>query len=139
VPQEQFAKSLVPVLPEGLRIKQVQEVQPGAPAMQTQVIATEYRVVVDWDAPAEAVTARVGRLLAETELPHQRSGKRYDLRPLIERLQVEEVSGGEVVLHMRLSARPGATARPEAVLDTLGLGDAFARYRRTRLILDGPG
>ncbi len=139
VAQEPFTKSLVPVLPEGLRIKQVQEVQAGAPAMQTQVVATEYRVVVDWDEPAEAVAARVGGILAETELPHQRRGKRYDLRPLIDRLQVEEVSGGKVVLHMQLSARPGATARPEAVLDTLGLGDAFARYRRTRLILDGPG
>lgn len=139
VPQEQLAKSLVPVLPEGLRIKQVQEVQPGAPAMQTRITATEYRVVVDWDEPAEAVAGRVGRILAETELPHQRRGKRYDLRPLIERLQVEEVSGGRVVLYIRLSARPGATGRPEAVLDKLGLGDAFARYRRTRLILDGPG
>lgn len=139
VPQERLAKSLVSVLPEGLSIHQMQEVQPGAPAMQTQVIATEYRVVVDWDAPAEAIAARIGRLVAETELPHQRRGKRYDLRPLIERLQVEEVSGGKAVLYMRLSARPGATARPEAVLDTLGLGDAFARYRRTRLILDGPG
>jgi hypothetical protein len=40
---------------------------------------------------------------------------------------------------MRLSARPGATGRPEAVLDVLGMGDAFARYRRSRLILDDAG
>jgi hypothetical protein len=40
---------------------------------------------------------------------------------------------------MRLSARPGATGRPEAVLDVLGMGDAFARYRRTRIVLEEEG
>jgi hypothetical protein len=39
------------------------------------------------------------------------------------------------VMGMRLSARPTATGRPEAVLDVLGLGEAFARYQRTGLIL----
>jgi radical SAM-linked protein len=132
---KQFAKSLVPVLPEGLTVKRVQEVDPGAPAMQTQVVATEYHVIVEWDRSLEEARARVERALAADELPHERRGKRYDLRPLIEDLQLEEVSDGKVILDMRLSARPGATGRPEAVLDVLGMGDAFARYRRTRLIL----
>jgi hypothetical protein len=40
------------------------------------------------------------------------------------------------VLGMRLAARPKATGRPEAVIDVLGMGGAFARYQRTGLILD---
>jgi hypothetical protein len=39
-----------------------------------------------------------------------------------------------VVLGMQLASREGATARPEAVLDVLGMGDAFARYHRRGLI-----
>lgn len=133
---DHFARSLVPVLPEGLTVKRVQKVDPGAPAMQTQVVATEYRVIVEWDGSPEEARARIECALAADELPHERRGKRYDLRPLIENLQLEGVSDGKAVLDMRLSARPGATGRPEAVLDVLGMGNAFARYRRTRLILD---
>jgi len=136
---EQLTRSLVPVLPDGLRVKRVQEVDPRAPAMQTRVVATEYRVIVEWDGSAEAAQDHVERALAAEELPHERRGKRYDLRPLIEDLQLEDVTEGNAVLNMRLSARPGATGRPEAVLDVLGMGDAFARYRRTRIVLEEEG
>ena len=136
---EQFTKSLVPVLPDGLCVKRVQEVDSRGPAMQTRVVATEYRVIVDWEGSAEAAQDRVERVLAAEKLPHERRGKRYDLRPLIEDLQLEDVSEGKAVFAMRLSARPGATGRPEAVLDVLGLGDAFARYRRSRIVLKEKG
>ncbi len=136
VDQREFSQSLIPVLPEGLKLRSVQEVRSEAPAMQTQVVATEYLVTIDWDQPVDTVSARVDQILAETEIPHARRGKRYNLRPLIESLELEDVSEGEVVLTMRLSARPGASGRPEAVLDALGVGDAFARYHRTMVILD---
>ncbi len=139
VDQREFSQSLVPVLPEGLKLRQVQEVRSGAPAMQTQVVATEYRVRVDWDQPAKTAKTRIAQMLAETEITHTRRGKRYNLRPLIERLELEDVSEERAVLHMRLSARPGASGRPEAVLDALGLGDAFARYHRTRVMLKATG
>ncbi len=139
LPLGQFTRSLVPVLPPGLTVSQVQEVDPDAPAMQTQVVATEYRVVVDCECSPESLETRVDRLLAAQELPHQRRGKRYNLRPLVESLRLKDMSDEKAVLDMRLSARPGATGRPEAVLDVLGMGDAFARYRRQRLILQDTG
>lgn len=129
-----FAKVLTPVLPEGLEVREVCQVNPDAPAMQTQIVATEYRAIVDWQEPAGAVETRIERALSAGELPHQRRGRRYNLRPLIEDLWLEQISDGRAVLGMRLSARPGATGRPEAVLDVLGMGDAFARYQRRRLI-----
>jgi len=132
---EDFTRSLLPVLPEGLVIKQVEQVEPGAPAMQTQVVATEYRVVLDWDGPQAEIEDRIERLLASAELPHDRRGRHYNLRPLIEALRLDGVSAGKAAISMRLSAEPGATGRPEAVVDWLSLGDAFARYRRTGLVL----
>jgi len=130
---EDFVEALRPVLPEGLSVYQVRQVALKSPAMQTQTVAAEYRVTVEWGETVEQIEARVERVLAAENLPHERRGKRYDLRPLIERLEVEQVDGGEVVLGMQLVARPGATARPEAVLDVLGMGEAFARYHRRRL------
>ncbi len=147
---EDFARVLVPVLPDGLTISQVRQVMLNEPALQTQIVAAEYCVTVEWypdlvegwDEPTEAVETRIERVLAATELLQERRGRRYDLRPLIERLWLERcpeivegrVVGGEVVLGMQLAARAGATARPEAVLDVLGMGEAFARYHRRRLL-----
>ena len=97
---------------------------------------------VEAPASAPAVDPELERVLAATELPQERRDRWYDLRPLIERLWLERcpesvegrVVGGEVVLGMQLAARAGATARPEAVLDVLGMGEAFARYHRQRLL-----
>ena len=132
---EDVTKMTVPVLPDGMAIKELRQVDPKAPAMQTQVVGTVYRVTAEWEEPVEDVEARIERTLAAEELHHERRGKRYDLRPLIEELRLVEVTEGTVTLHMQLSARPGATGRPEAVLDVLGMGDAFTRYYREGLIL----
>jgi hypothetical protein len=65
-----------------------------------------------------------------TSIPRERRGKSYDLRPLIESLEVSP----EGTIHMRLSAREGATGRPEEVLDILGIAFEGTRIERTRLI-----
>lgn len=133
---EEIVAALKPVLPEGLRVSRVCRVEKKEPALPTQVTAVEYRVTVEWRETEAQVLTRVERLLAAVELPQERRGRRYDLRPLIERLWVEKVCPGEVVLGMQLAAREGATARPEAVLEALGMGGAFARFHRYRLCIE---
>jgi radical SAM-linked protein len=132
----EIAAALAPVLPDGLRVSQVRRVGTQEPALQTQIAAAEYLVTVEWEESADEVGARIERLLAVAELPQERRGRRYDLRPLIERLWLERAGGGEVVLGMQLAAREGATARPEAVLAALEMGAGFARYHRQRLLPD---
>jgi radical SAM-linked protein len=131
---EDFARAVASVLPDGLVISQVHQVRLKEPPLQTQVVASEYRVTVEWNEPAELAEARIERLLAAAELPLERRGRRYNLRPLIERLWLERADGTEVMLGMQLAAREGATARPEAVLEVLGMGGGFARYHRRRLL-----
>jgi radical SAM-linked protein len=132
---EDVSSALMPVLPEGLTIKDVQQVDPKAPAMQTRVIATVYRVTIEWDGSREEIGKRLERASDADELLHERGGRRYNLRPLIEDLDLTEATADTVTLRMQLSARPRATGRPEAVLDVLGLGEAYVRYYRERLIL----
>ena len=131
---EGFVKALVSVLPKGLAVGQVQQVDLKEPAMQTRILAMEYRVEVEWGEPVAEVETRIEQALAATELPHERRGRRYNLRPLIEELWLVQATGGEVVLGMRLAAREKATGRPEAVLEVLGMGESFTRYHRRRLI-----
>jgi len=125
---------LAGVLPAGLSADLVEEVPLEAPALQALIAAAEYVVTVEWDEPAAHVEARIARLLGLSELPLDQRGRRSDLRPLIEGLWLESALAGQVRLKMRLAARAGATARPEAVLEALGLGKAFARFHRERLV-----
>jgi len=133
-----FKARVAPVSPEGLYVQEVFPIPLNAGALPPQVISAEYRV---WVPSAmmqpHTLLQAVARLLAASEWPAERRGRSYDLRPLIERLVVgEEASDGEwQALDMRLAARPGATARPEAVLEALGLNSMPARYYRQRLIL----
>jgi radical SAM-linked protein len=147
LPVEELARAVVPVLPAGLSISQVSQVEPQEPPLQTRVVAAEYHVTVELPpeflAGSEKVTpqveARIARALAASEIPQERRGRRYDLRPLLERLWLERTGQGEVLLGMQLAAREGATARPEAVLEALGMSRAFARYHREKLILTPQG
>jgi radical SAM-linked protein len=140
---EQLAKDLVRVLPDGLTVSDVRQVTLKEPALPVQVVSAEYRVDVETGKSAEAIAERIEQVVQAKELPQERKragreNRSYDLRPLIERLELEqsEAAEGIAVLGMQLAARQGATARPEAVLAAMGLADVFARYHRRRLVLE---
>lgn len=115
--------------PPGLILHKVEQVDERAPALQTQVVAAEYEVTL-LDDPAPDLDARIAALLARSSLPRERRGREYDLRPLILSLEIIERS----TLRMVLSAREGATGRPEEVLAELGIPLEATRIERTRLI-----
>jgi radical SAM-linked protein len=130
VEPERIVQALTRTLPEGLAIRSIEEVPPGAPPLPAQVVAAGYAVTVETMVPADEIRRRIEELLAAETLPRERRGRPYDLRPLILDLQLEEARAGECVLRMLLSAREGATGRPEEVLDALGLADGFFRVTR---------
>lgn len=128
--------------PPGLEILSGALVPLNQPALQTQVQSAEYLACpLDPLDPARLAGA-VAELLAAAALPRERHrkpgapGKPYDLRPLIEALQVlESDSPDRPRLFMRLAAREGATGRPEELLAALGQEPAAWRIERTRLVL----
>ncbi len=120
-------------LPAGIAILDVKSVDEGEPALQTQIRSAEYEVRLVEGGEAMELQAAIERLLAATGLPRERRGKAYDLRPLVEDLSLLQASN--TVLFMRLSAREGATGRPEEVLAELGIPANSTRIERTRLIL----
>lgn len=116
--------------PPGLTILSVAQVAERAPALQTQVVAAEYEVTLLETGSGPGLAQRAADLLTRQSLPRTRRGKGYDLRPLIQSL-----AWRDGLLNMTLSAREGATGRPEEVLDALGIPIENARIERTRLIL----
>jgi radical SAM-linked protein len=117
-------------LPSGLQVLGVQQVDERAPALQTQVTSSEYEVTLRETIAGSELEQRIDSVIESKAIPRERRGKMYDLRPLIEELHL--LPDGKIF--MRLSAREGATGRPEEVLDVLGIAFEGTRVERTRLI-----
>lgn len=125
--------------PAGLTVLAAEPVPETAPALETQIVAAEYRIELYEVKPA-AVQAAVEALLVAPTLPRERRGKPYDLRPLIEAISLQPLAVSEqpsaVVVHARLTARPGATGRPDELLAALGYANTPRRCTRVRLLLN---
>lgn len=156
-----YVEALQSAAPPGLTILSVEPVAEAGPALQTQVASAEYAVTILDPVDESALAQRLAAALAAESLPRERRGKTYNLRPLLEELSIlpaalpasatsrgklravsriepREVQAEtqELRVFMRLAARAGATARPEEVLDVLGIPLESARIARTRLILN---
>jgi len=121
-------------VPPGLKILNVAGVDEKDPPLQTQILAAEYGVILPKEADRAGLNRRLESVLASNSLPRERRGKAYDLRPLIAELRLEPEALENTCLSMRLSAREGATGRPEEVLDALDIPIDGARIERTQLI-----
>ena len=134
IPLEGLKERIQAAVPSGLQILKVDSVDEKLPALQTLVAEAEYEAVLTEPADGSMLKQRAAEMLAASSLPRERRGKSYDLRPLIGRVDVIETPQGGLHLTMRLSAREGATGRPEEVLDQLGIPADTVRVERTRLI-----
>ncbi|MBC8334600.1 MAG: DUF2344 domain-containing protein [Anaerolineales bacterium] len=143
-----IGEKLQSAVPEGIAILDVQEVELGSPALQTQIVSSEYEVTLLDENPASLINEKLATLMeAESILRPKRVKHKkrkhftsapptYDLRPLILKL-VKLPPGKEdnaIRLFMHLSAREGATGRPDEVLAELGIPVEDVRVERTKLI-----
>ena len=134
IPAEEIASRLKDNLPPDIKVTNVESVDERAPALQTQVLSASYEVHLTEPVDGSDLTRKVEELIMSESLPRERRRKSYDLRPLIEVLSVVTEANGKVWLRMTLSARDGATGRPEEVLNALGIEPEYTRVERTHLI-----
>ncbi|HMD89672.1 MAG TPA: TIGR03936 family radical SAM-associated protein [Anaerolineaceae bacterium] len=127
--------ALIKALPPGIEIIQLSLTGLQEAALPTQVIASDYLAILLESISACELENRIQRLLEMSQIPRERHGKTYDLRPLVEQLMSIPEKDGYIAVFMRLSAREGATGRPEEVLAALNLDPMAARIQRTSLIL----
>jgi radical SAM-linked protein len=109
-------------LPTGIHVNSVNNIDDALPPLQTEVIAAEFEVdftEFDFSQLAEAgVEMRVAKMLSIEEIIRERRGKTYNLRPLIEFANYDATTK---IMTLRLTAKEGATGRPEEVLAELGI------------------
>ena len=137
-PLPEIHLALEAAAPPGFTILEVVEVEPRLPALQTQVIAAEYTLTLLEAVPD--LEKRIDRLKGSPSLPRERRGKPYDLRPLVEQITpLPPDEAGMPRFHLRLTAREGATGRPEEVLAVLEIPLEMARVHRTGLRMEQKG
>lgn len=134
IPTEEIAARLKDSLPPDIQVTHVENVDERGPALQTQVLSAMYDVHLTEPVNGSDLTRKVEELVLSEFLPRERRGKFYDLRPLIETLDVITEADGNVWMQMKLAARDGATGRPEEVLNALGIEPEYTLVERTLLI-----
>jgi radical SAM-linked protein len=127
---EDIASNLQANVPPGLTILDAKPVDVRAPSLQSQVMGAEYEVKITKTGSASGLNEKVASVLESESIPRVRRKKAYDLRPLIEELTLSVNNQ----LFMRLSARAGATGRPEEVLTVMGIPVEDVRIERTKLL-----
>jgi radical SAM-linked protein len=129
IPLEGLREKLQATLPTGIQVTNVESVDERAPTLQTQVVSAEYEVSLADAGFGSDVKRKIESVLASESIIRTRREKEYDLRPLIETLDLWD---GKIL--MKLAAREGATGRPEEVLDELGIAFEDTRIERTNLL-----
>jgi radical SAM-linked protein len=137
-PIEGLARRLQDVAPEGLTVHAFAKVPPKGPALQTLMAAADYVITfLEEDMDAEDLAERVRGFLSQPRVERVRRGTRksatYDLRPLVRNL----ATTSDGALHATLSLGEAGTARPDELLDALGLSGALVAVHRRRLHLRG--
>jgi radical SAM-linked protein len=139
IPLEGLSERLQATLPTGIRVLNVETVDERLPALQTLVASAEYEVTLTEPMDRPELEQRIEHVMRAESLPRERRGKVYDLRPLIEGIALTpnpSLKEREPKISMRLTAREGATGRPEEVLDVLGISFEETRIERTKLIFN---
>ena len=130
IPLDGLCEKLQGTLPTGIQVSNVESVDEHSPALQTQVASAEYDVHLTESVDGLDLKQRIESVMESESIIRERRGKTYDLRPLIEELNLSS----EGKIQMRLAARDGATGRPEEVLDMLGIAFEGTRIERTQII-----
>ena len=110
LPAWRVREALIGWLPDGWSLVDLYDVWPAGPPLAGRVVAADYRIVLEADAPGEIVADAARVLLGSATLQRNRprgaETVRYDLRPLIVDLGVDP--GPPVVVRTRTRFHPGS-------------------------------
>ena len=133
IPIPDVEAALIQVLPPGIEIIKLEQVEESLPSLQAIVKSLEYTVTLY--EYKDSLDEQLADLISSKSILRERRGKTYDLRPLIEELtHIEDDPQGHNRLFMRLTAQSGATGRPEEVLAELQIPAETTHIHRTRVI-----
>jgi radical SAM-linked protein len=130
---EDVKSALTNAAPPGLEILDIKSVELQAPSLQSIVESSEYSITLA--EPMPDISQRIAALVSSRTLPRIWRGKDYDLRALIHYIEFAgDDEHGRHRIITQLSAKEGATGRPEEVILALGAEPKTSQVHRTRLV-----
>jgi radical SAM-linked protein len=133
MPPQRVLQGLTHRLPDGLTVVGVTPVYGRALALPALLHGADYESVIETGLSVAEARRQCQALLTRESMPRVYRGKAYDLRPLIDGLEVVEMNSRHLLMRMQLAAGERGTGRPEEVLDELGWADLPHRRHRRRL------
>jgi len=125
---------LTAALPPGIKIHQIDSVPLNSPTPQSRIIAADYQVNLPAIGSFEDLDQQIHDILNVEHLIQERRGKKYDLRPLILDLIVEQGETDKWIIRMRLVTGSQGSGRPDEVLRALNLDPFSADIERLRMV-----
>jgi len=106
-----------PYLPVGMVTQQIEPIDLSAPSRQQFVDFSDYSIIFLDSLSQSALSSLVESIqISESILFVKHSGKQYDLKPLIRSISSQDNSKKGPSLYVSLSSAPGATGRPDHLL-----------------------
>lgn len=142
VPLDELSTRIREKLPPGVRLLNATEVPFKTVSPQSLTIGADYTVLIYADAgevTERELEAKIEAFLEKREVwrERERHGQRYryNLRPLVLELRYSGFDNVEAEhsIFMRVQMRPGATGRPDELVDALGFDDYARTLRRERI------
>lgn len=127
---------MIKAMAPGIVVHSLVEVDLKNGAVQNDIRAATYRVVMLDPLDFALLKRRIEELMLSETIIRERRGKTYDLRPLIEELSWTETSDNQITLVMQLSLLPAKTGRPDEVLMAIELDPLAARIHRNAFIFE---
>ena len=108
-------------LPIGIKVLEIEEVGLKDKSLQVRLRGAEYVIELEEHIGTSLLQEMIANFLSLEAIVLKRRGKDYDMRPLVEFMDVIDEECMPERIFMRLSACPGATGRPSEVLEHMGI------------------
>jgi len=133
MPPRRVLRGLAHCTPDGLTAVDATPVYERAPALPALLCGADYDIAIETDQGIEDARDECQALLARDTIPRVYRGKSYDLRPLVDDLEILRLNARHLLVRMRLAAGRRGTGRPDEVLGELGWADLPHNCHRRRL------
>lgn len=131
--EQEIRQKLQDALPVDIRIIELGYIDNSLPSLQGSLISSDYKITLPEEETGEVFQQKLAQLLAQPEIPVTRREKTLDYKPLILEHSLQAVSSDNTIVNLKLSSTPGGNARPDDLLEILGIDPADCVIERVGL------